>query len=360
MLGLMLFGFSFASGFACSRPECERNSDCGAGRLCTLAGVCEDRPFRPPGEVEDAGPVTPRDVSVRDTGELPEDGGDAGPDIGEADAGAPDGGPDQDAGPPDFGPLDGGVVQNEGLIWVGEHSGLVAPAGHVLVGRFIDELSSGVVTYRTVHTNGPVTCEVVRKVSPAVVTGFAATRLRVSGFENGFYDSVDLNPTGPGTFGSGLTLGAGMFFGSPDVLSFSIVSSGANGSLDNHQVSVPPPHGFAPGVFSPQVGTIVLAQAPINVSWSPAPLQPNLRTVLELSDANGAVRLTCEAADGLGQISVPESGRSAFLGAGPVAPVQLELRYQSEISGMAPLVGQATGVPSRFRASIGVRWSVQL
>lgn len=369
MLGARtLLGTSIVAGLlsglaaACSSPECERNSDCGAGRICAVGGVCEDRPFRPPVEVPDAGPGTLRDSGFRDLGSTPEDAGDGGATPGDAgvDAGVGDGGPDADAGRPDFGPLDGGVVENEGLVWVGEHTGVAVPVGQVLMGRFIDAVSSGLVTRRTPYAVGAVSCELVRESRPATLVGFAATRIEVSGFQNGSFTQVILNPTGPGTFGSGVTLSAGMFLGSPDVLQFSIVSTGLSGSLAAHRRSLSPPYAFTPGVFSPQVGAVVLAQAPISVSWSPAPFQPNLGVVLELADATRAVRLTCSGADGLGQIAIPETARTAFLGAGPTAPVQLELRYQTEVTEGVPLVGSSETIPTRFRLSNGVRWSVQL
>lgn len=358
----LLLGLLVGVLAACSRPECERNSDCGAGRVCTPAGVCEARPFRPPGEVEDAGPPILRDLGTgaRDAGGAPEDAGDSGAPDASEDAGGVDGGVGADSGLPDFGPLDGGVVENEGLVWIGEHTGVAVPAGHVLLGRFVDAVSSGLVTHRTPYASGSVVCELVRESRPATLVGFTASRIEVTGFANGSYTSVALSPSGPGTFGSGVTLGAGMFFGSPDALTFAIVSSGQIGTLAAHGLSLAPPYAFAPGVFSPQVGSVVLAQAPISVSWSPAPLQPSLSVVLELADAARTVRLSCVAPDGLGQVAIPDAARLAFLAAGPVAPVQLELRYQSERTEDVPVVGRSTEIPTRFRLSNGVRWAVQL
>lgn len=355
-----VFGAVVAMGFACSKPECERNSDCGAGLICTTAGVCEMRPFRPPGEVPDAGPGMLRDLGLSDTGTSTPtpDAGDAGVDGGADAADAGDGGPD--LGLPDLGPLDGGVVRNEGLITVTEYATGAAP-NHIVLGRFIDDAASGVITYERTFGSGQIDCTLTKQVRPASLIGFGATRIEISGFSNGAVSSIELLPTGPGVFQTSQVLGAGLFLGSPDALVFEIESTNAAGNLASYSTTIEPPTPFAPAVFSPGIGTTVYTQVPpINVSWSPSVLEPGLEVHLELVDAPGAIRLSCTAPDGLGALQIPPAALTAFLAENPTPGVTMELRYQSEVTETVPIVGRASGIPTRFRAASGVLWPVQL
>jgi hypothetical protein len=337
LISLLLAGMAAA----CSKPECEFDSDCGRARACRES-KCIDSPIPPPPPPRpqrEAGVDADADGGVitrPDASDASDDAGDGGVGAADADAGLPSN--------------DGGF--GIGTIWVFETQVPNAAPEKRATGEM--QLYSAPPTAAS-FAMGDVACtlEDRRAIRPPI-GGVSGPGIDITGFNALMLpgNSVHLSPSGPGRFDSGQLDAIYLFQGPGAMLTFTVSAGSANGELDRATGTI-----AAPTAFSTSMDTTVPVnlRSTILLTWNPVQTMPPRTIVAEIADADRGLVLRCVSPD-RAMMVLPDSGRQAFLAASPRAPAWLELRAEERRTILVPIRGGGN-VSTEIRASAGVRLS---